>query len=400
MYLNFNAKASAMVSITRNIRFIGTEDDNLDMFEGQYPLVNGISYNSYLIEDERIAIVDSVDIRRCGDWLAALGEALEGKMPDYLIVQHMEPDHSGSIHELLMRYSDLKIVATAKAIAMLANFFDDIDFSPRTVAVKDGDTLSLGNTTLRFITAPMVHWPEVMMTLDETDRVLFSADAFGTFAMSSGCGWDDEARRYYCNIVGKFGASVQTVMGKLTGLKFDMIAPLHGPVLKDDLAHYWTLYDKWSRYEPETRGVLVAYASIYGGTAEAARRLALMLREQDAGEVVLFDLARHDVSYAVAEAFRMSHMVLCSVTYDGSVFPAMHTFLDHLARKNFRNRVVGVMENGSWAPAAGRLICDAVLKMKDMTVVDPMVTLHSRLHNCDLPVIRELAGAICKTSRC
>ena len=389
-----------MLSIADNIRFLGVEDDNLDLFEGQYPLTNGISYNSYLIDDEKIAIVDSVDVRRCDDWLAAVDEALAGRQPDYLIVQHMEPDHSGSIRALIESYGDLRVVATAKAVDMLGCFFEDVDFGVRAVVVKDGDTLSLGRTVLRFITAPMVHWPEVMMTFDETDGGLFSADVFGTFAMSNGGGWDDEARRYYCNIVGKFGASVQGVMKKLIGLKFHIVAPLHGPVLKENLAHYWMLYDKWSRYEPETRGVLVAYASIYGGTAEAARRLASMLREQGAGEVVLFDLTRHDVSYAVAEAFRLSHMVLCSVTYDGGVFPAMHSFIDHLASKSLRNRVVGIMENGSWAPVAGRLMCDAVSRMKGMTVLEPMVTLHSRLHPADMPAMVELSRAICETSLC
>ena len=383
-----------MQPITDNIRFIGAEDDNLDLFEGQYPLVKGISYNSYLIDDEKIAVVDSVDVRRCGDWLAALGDVLGGRVPGYLVVQHVEPDHSGSIHALLSRYSDMKVVATAKAVAMLGGFFEDVDFAARSIVVRDGDTLSLGATTLRFITAPMVHWPEVMITLDETDGVLFSADAFGTFAMSSDNGWDDEARRYYCNIVGKFGASVQTLMKKVAPLKFSVIAPLHGPVLNDNLGHYWTLYDKWSRYEPETKGVLVAYASIYGGTAEAARRMATMLREEGAGEVVLFDLTRHDVSYAVAEAFRLSHMVLCSVTYDGALFPAMHVFLDHLSRKSFRNRTVGLIENGSWAPVAGKLMCDMLSGMKGMTVLDPVVTLRSRLHNSDLPVMRQLARAV------
>ncbi len=384
-----------MLPVTPHVKFIGVDDDNLDLFEGQYPVPNGISYNSYLIDDENIAVVDAVDIRRCSEWLALLDSTLDGRHPAYLIVQHMEPDHSGSIRAVLEKYPEMKVVATAKAIAMLDNFFDGMGFSERSISVKDGDTLSLGHTTLRFITAPMVHWPEVMMTLDETDGVLFSADAFGTFATSNATeGWDNEARRYYCNIVGKYGSCVQAVMKKLTGLPFGIIAPLHGPILKENLAHYWNLYDKWSRYIPETEGVLVAYASIYGGTAEAARRLADMLRSRGAGDVVLIDLCRHDVSYAVAEAFRLSRLALCSVTYDGAMFPAMHNFLHHLAAKNFSGRHVGILENGSWAPTAGKLMCKALAEMKDMTVVGSTVTIRSRLHDSDIASLSSLALAL------
>lgn len=386
-----------MQAIAPNVKFIGAEDDNLDLFEGQYPLTKGISYNSYLIDDEQIAVMDAVDIRRCSDWLTRLADALGGRTPAYLIVQHMEPDHSGSIRAMLERYPEAKVVATAKAMAMLDNFFDGIDLSERRVTVADGDTLSLGRTTLRFITAPMVHWPEVMVTLDETDGVLFSADAFGSFAMSEADeAWTDEARRYYCNIVGKYGANVQALMKKLTGLKFSTIASLHGPLLDGDLARYWTLYDKWSRYEPECRGTLVAYASIYGGTAEAARRLAMELEKRDAGEVVLMDLCRHDVSYAVAEAFRLSRLALCSVTYDASLFPAMHNFLHHLEMKNFRNRPFALIENGSWAPVAGKLMCDTLGRMKGMTQAAPVLTIRSRMHSADLCGISALADALAK----
>lgn len=386
-----------MQAIAPNIKFIGAEDDNLDLFEGQYPLTQGISYNSYLIDDEQIAVMDAVDIRRCSDWLTRLADALGGRTPAYLIVQHMEPDHSGSIRAMLERYPEAKVVATAKAMAMLDNFFDGIDLAERRVTVADGDTLSLGRTTLRFITAPMVHWPEVMVTLDETDGILFSADAFGSFAMSEADeAWTDEARRYYCNIVGKYGANVQALMKKLTGLKFSTIASLHGPLLDGDLARYWTLYDKWSRYEPECRGTLVAYASIYGGTAEAARRLAMELEKRDAGEVVLMDLCRHDVSYAVAEAFRLSRLALCSVTYDASLFPAMHNFLHHLEMKNFRNRPFALIENGSWAPVAGKLMCDTFGRMKGMTQVAPVLTIRSRMHPGDLCGISALADALAK----
>lgn len=386
-----------MHTLTSNIRFIGAEDDNLDLFEAQYPLTNGISYNSYFIDDMHPAIVDSVDVRRCDDWLASLEEAIHttGQIPEYLIVQHMEPDHSGSIRALMERYADIKIVCTAKAAAMISNFFEGLDTTARCNIVSDGDTLSLGRSTLRFISAPMVHWPEVMMTLCEPEGILFSADAFGSFAMSTSTeAWPAEARRYYTNIVGRFGPSVQTVMKKLTSLSFNTVAPLHGPVLTGDLAPYWHLYDKWSTYTPETRGVLVAYASVYGGTAEAARRLAAMLETADAGEVVLLDLCRHDVSYAVAEAFRLSHLALCSVTYDSALFPAMHNFLHHIEAKRLRQRRVGIIENGSWAPMAGRLISDALARMADMTVVAPPVTIKSRLHEDNIPALRAFAQAL------
>lgn len=388
-----------MLSLTANVKFIGVDDDDLDLFEGQYPLPGGISYNSYYIDDERTAIVDAVDIRRREVWLQKVDYVLAGRKLDYLIVQHVEPDHSGSIGALLQMHPEAKIVATAKAMGMLANFFDGIDPEGRAVTVADGDTMSLGRTELRFVTAPMVHWPEVMFTLDETDGILFSADAFGSFAIS---GADDlcdaELRRYYCNIVGKYGANVQAVMKKLAGKRFGIIAPLHGPVLARNLEHYWALYDKWSRYEPETEGTLVAYASIYGGTAEAARLLGAMLEEQGSGPTVVLDLCRHDVSYAVAEAFRLSRLALCSVTYDGALFPAMHDFLHHLILKGLRNRTVGVVENGSWAPSAGRHIAEMLSHMKDMTIVSPTVTIRSRLHADDLPTLRALAASLTEGS--
>jgi len=387
-----------MQSVSPNIKFIGAEDDNLDLFEGQYPIPEGTSYNSYLIHDEQPTVVDAVDVRRCGDWMAALDAELgDHSAPSYIIVQHMEPDHSGSLRALASRYPSVKIVCTAKAARMLEQFFEGLDLRGRIYVVADNDTLCLGRTTLRFITAPMVHWPEVMMTLDETDHVLFSADAFGTFAMSGGATgnvWDAEARRYYTNIVGRFGQSVQSVLKKLTGLPFEVIAPLHGPVLTGNLAHYWKLYDKWSRYEPETRGVLVAYASIYGGTAEAVRQLASILQRKDAGEVVLIDLCRHDVSYAVAEAFRLSKMALCSVTCDGMLFPAMHNFLHHIEAKHLCGRKVGLVENGAWAPVAARHMAGALEKMKDMTVVEPVVTLNARLHQDDMLKLTFLAEAL------
>ena len=387
-----------MVTLSPTTRFVGVEDDNLDLFEGQYPLPKGVSYNSYLISTaEKIAVIDAVDRRRCDDWLANLVEALSGSTPDYLVIQHVEPDHSGSIDMFLKQYPTTRVVATAKAVEMLGNFFENVDFASRSIVVKDGDTLDLGGVTLEFVTAPMVHWPEVMLTRNTTEGILFSADAFGSFAMYSSTGaWDDEARRYYCNIVGKYGVSVQNLLKKLAKREIKTIAPLHGPVLSENLGHYISLYDRWSRYEPETEGVLVAYASIYGGTAQAARRLASMLEEAGAGEVVPFDLCRHDVSYAVAESFRLSHLALCSVTYDGDLFPAMHTYLHHIAAKNLQNRVVGLVENGSWTPLAARLMTAAVGQMRNMTIVTPVVTLHSRLHESDLEALSNLAHELAK----
>lgn len=378
-----------------DIIYIGADDDNLDLFEAQYPIPEGISYNSYLIADTCPAIVDAVDTRRCSDWLSSVS-ATE-ITPEYLIVQHVEPDHSGSVGALVARFPDIKIVCTAKAAAMLADFFADIDFTTRVRTVSEGDTLVLGRHTLRFITAPMVHWPEVMMTLDTTAGILFSADAFGTFGMygaPTDASWDAEARRYYTNIVGKYGAQVQAVIKKLATSAFATIAPLHGPVLTGDLTHYLHLYDLWSRYEPESDGVLVAYASVYGGTAGAARLLASELYANGAPEVVLMDLSRHDVSYAVAEAFRLGRMALCSVTYDGGLFPAMHSFLHHIKCKNLRCRRIVLVENGSWAPVAARLMAEALATMKDMTVVSNPLTLHSRLHPGDMASIRALAAEL------
>ncbi len=378
-----------------DIIYIGADDDNLDLFEAQYPIPEGISYNSYLIADTCPAIVDAVDTRRCSDWLSSVS-ATE-ITPEYLIVQHVEPDHSGSVGALVARFPDIKIVCTAKAAAMLADFFADIDFTTRVRTVSEGDTLVLGRHTLRFITAPMVHWPEVMMTLDTTAGILFSADAFGTFGMygaATDASWDAEARRYYTNIVGKYGAQVQAVIKKLATSAFATIAPLHGPVLTGDLTHYLHLYDLWSRYEPESDGVLVAYASVYGGTAGAARLLASELYANGAPEVVLIDLSRHDVSYAVAEAFRLGRMALCSVTYDGGLFPAMHSFLHHIKCKNLRCRRIVLVENGSWAPVAARLMAEALATMKDMTVVSNPLTLHSRLHPGDMASIRALAAEL------
>jgi len=384
-----------MNKLPEHIHYVGVDDDNIDLFEAQYPVSHGISYNSYIIEDEHIAIVDTVDRRVCGEWLAKVRMKLDGRAPSYLIVNHTEPDHSGSIRALLEQYPGILVVASAKALAMLANFFEDIDFEARSMAVADNGTLALGRTALRFITAPMVHWPEVIVTLDETDGVLFSADAFGSFATAS-CpeAWDTEARRYYTNIVGKYGNSVQALLKKVSTHSVNIIAPLHGPVLTDNLGHHIALYDKWSRYEPETRGTLIAYASVYGGITAAARRLASILQNRGERNVVLMDLCRHDVSQAVAEAFRLDKMVLCSVTYDGNMFPAMHNFIHHIALKGLTRRRVGLVENGSWAPVAARLMAGELAAMRDMTVIEPAVTLRGTLHDSDTAALEALAGAL------
>lgn len=380
-----------------SIHYIGANDDNLDLFEGQYPIPNGISYNSYFIADAHPAIIDAVDIRRKDDWIANIRALIDSlrQTPEYIIIQHAEPDHTGSLSHLLALLPQIRIVCTAKCAEMLQAFIEDIDIHSRTLIVNDGSTLSLGETQLQFITAPMVHWPEVMMTLDTTHGTLFSADAFGTFAMSNYNGeWEEEARRYYANIVGRFGANVQTVMRKLRGLTFHTIAPLHGPQLTEHLPYYWELYDRWSSYTPDTRGVLVAYASVYGGTAEAARRLCDLLRQAGETEVIPFDLCRHHVSYAVAQAFRLDRIVLASATYDGDLFPPMAAFLHHLAAKRLSGRTIGLIENGAWAPVAARLMADQLSKMRSMTILDPVVTIRGRLHRSDLPSLTALATAL------
>lgn len=384
-----------------HITYIGVDDDNLDLFEGQYPVPNGISYNSYLIVDSHTAIIDAVDARRCQDWLDNIRRALpQGCVPEYVVVQHAEPDHTGSLEALLHMFPDIKIVCTAKCANILAMYFEDADIAARAVTVKEGETLSLGRATLQFIMAPMVHWPEVMMTLDVTDRVLFSADAFGSFAMWGDTGeWDSEARRYYCNIVGRFGVNVQQVMKKLKDLDFGIIAPLHGPMLSEGLPHYWRLYDKWSTYTPESDGVLVAYASVYGGTAQAARRITAMLNEEGLSDVVPMDLCRHHVSYAVAQAFRLRGLLLACATYDAALFPAMHTFLHHLVSKRLQGRVAGIIENGSWAPVAGRLINEQLMHMQHTTLVQPVITLSGRPRRNDDDVLRKLAHNMAEALR-
>lgn len=383
------------MNVTETIKYIGVDDTDIDLFESQYIVPNGISYNSYLIEDEKIAVMDTVDMRKSEEWWTKLTEALDGRKPDYLIVQHMEPDHAGNIAEAMAKFPEMKVVATARAISMMPQFFEGVDFEGRTIAVGENDTLSLGKHTLQFVMAPMVHWPEVMVTYDHLDKVVFSADGFGKFgALAHEEDWACEARRYYFNICGKYGVQVQALLKKLAALDVACICPLHGPILKENLGYYIGLYDTWSKYEVETEGVLVAYASIHGGTAAAAHKMAEILREKGAPKVAVADLSRDDMAEAVEDAFRMGHLVLAAASYDGNVFPPMHDFLHHLQMKGYQKRRVGIIENGSWAPCAGRVMKGMLEQMKDIDIVEPMVTIRSRMKSADIASLESLADAI------
>ena len=381
--------------VTENIKYIGVDDTTIDLFESQYVVPNGISYNSYLIMDEKIAIMDTVDFRKSEEWFANLEEALEGRIPDYLVVQHMEPDHSGNMATLIEKYSEIKIVASAKAIQMMPQFFEDTCFEGKTIIAKEGDTLNLGTHTLQFFMAPMVHWPEVMVTYDSLDKILFTADGFGKFgALAHEEEWACEARRYYFNICGKYGAQVQALLKKAATLDIECICPLHGPILKENLDYYIGLYDTWSKYEVETEGIFIAYASIHGGTKKVAEKLAEILREKGAPKVSIADLCRDDMAEAVEDAFRMSKLVVAAASYDADVFPPMHDFLHHLKLKAYQKRRVGIIENGSWAPCAGRIMKGMLETMKEIEIVEPMVTIRSTMKQGDIPALEALADAM------
>ncbi|MBR6621094.1 MAG: FprA family A-type flavoprotein [Bacteroides sp.] len=387
--MNFN--------VTEQIKYIGVDDTTIDLFESQYIVPNGISYNSYLITDDKIAVMDTVDRRKSEDWWGNLETALEGRTPDYLIVQHMEPDHAGNIAVFLQKYPEAKVVASAKAIQMMPQFFEGTDFEGRTIAVKEGETLALGTHTLQFFMAPMVHWPEVMVTYDQADKVLFTADGFGKFgALAHEEDWACEARRYYFNICGKYGAQVQALLKKAATLDIACICPLHGPILKENLGYYIGLYDTWSKYEVETEGVFIAYASIHGGTKLAAEKMAEILREKGAPKVSIADLCRDDMAESVEDAFRMSKLIVAAASYDADVFPPMHDFLHHLKLKAYQKRRVGIIENGSWAPCAGRVMNGMLETMKEIEIVEPMVTIRSAMKQGDLPAMEALADAILK----
>ena len=390
-------------NITETIKYIGVDDTDIDLFESQYVVPNGVSYNSYVIFDEKIAIMDTVDPRKGSEWIENLQTALDGRQPDYLVVQHLEPDHAGNIAKAMELYPQMHVVASDKAVKMLPQFFYDTQFEGRVIGVKEGGTLSLGGRTLHFVMAPMVHWPEVMVSYDSKEKVLFSADGFGKFgALCHDEEWACEARRYYFNICGKYGGPVQTLLKKAATLDIAIICPLHGPILTENLGYYIGLYDTWSRYEPETEGVLVAYASIHGNTAEVARKFADMLRARGAEKVVVCDLARCDMAEAVEDAFRYSKLVVAAASYDSDVFPPMHDFLHHLAIKNFCKRRIGIIENGSWAPSAGRAMRNIIDRFKDVQVVEPMVTILSRLKPQDVPALEQLADDMLrdKCDRC
>ena len=383
--------------ITSSIKYIGVDDTTLDLFESQYIIPNGISYNSYVILDEKVAVMDTVDRRMSDEWWVNLENVLEGRTPDYLVVHHMEPDHAGNIAKAMEMFPDMKVVASAKAIAMMPQFFEGVDFNGRTIAVNEYEKLSLGTRSLQFIMAPMVHWPEVMVSYDNVDKVVFSADGFGKFgALSHDEDWACEARRYYFNICGKYGISVQALLKKIAELDVKCICPLHGPILNENLEYYIGLYDTWSKYEVETDGVFVAYASIHGGTKVAAMKLAEMLKEKGTNKVAITDLCRDDMAEAVEDAFRYGKMVVAASSYDGDVFPPMYDFLHHLKLKAYQKRRVGIIENGSWAPSAGRVMKEMLGKMKNLEIVEPMITIRSTMQQTDLPTIEMLADAILK----
>ena len=384
------------------VKYIGTDDLDLDLFESQYIVPEGISYNSYLILDKKTAILDTADARKAEEWKANLSNALEGRLPDYLVIHHLEPDHSALILWALQAYPGLKLAASAKALQMLPQFFPGIELSGRTVTVKDGDTLELGEHSLQFMSAPMVHWPEVMASFDKADGALYSADAFGKFGALEKCGfygrddddWSCEARRYYFNIVGKYGGPVQTFMAKAAKFPVKSIRPLHGPILEDNLSDYVKLYDTWSRYAPETDGIFIACASIHGGTLAAAEKLGDMLREMGAPKVVVSDLCRSDIAENIEDAFRYPKMVVAASSYDFGLFTPMYDFLHRLQIKGYCNRKVAVLENGSWAPTAGKVMTEMLSEMKNVEVVSPTVTIRSRMKDSDIPALESLAKAI------
>ena len=383
------------MKISDSIKYIGVNDHQIDLFEGQYPVPNGMAYNSYLILDEKVAVMDTVDARFADQWLCNMSAVLQGRTPDYLIVQHMEPDHSGSILCFVQAYPDVTVVASAKAFSMMKHYFGT-DFEERRVVVGEGDTLCLGERTLSFIAAPMVHWPEVIMTYDSKDKVLFSADAFGKFgALDAEEDWADEARRYYIGIVGKFGAAVQTLLKKAAALDIQTICPLHGPVLTKNLGYYINLYHIWSSYAAEEEGIVVAYTSIYGNTKRAVEELVRQLQENGCPKVTVYDLARCDMTAAVADAFRYSKLVLAASTYNGGVFPYMQTFIHHLTQRGFCNRKVAFVENGSWAPAALRTMKAMLENSKGLTFAQTDVTVLASLNEESVARLAALADELC-----
>lgn len=386
----------AFRKVTDSILYVGVNDHEVDLFEGQYVVPNGMAYNSYVILDDKIAVMDTVDIHFAQEWLNNIAEALDGKKPTYLVVQHMEPDHSASIAEFLKVYPDAIVVGNAKTFVMMQQFFG-ADVAPNREVVANKGTLELGSHTLTFVFAPMVHWPEVMVTYDAADKVLFSADSFGKFgALDVEEDWDCEARRYYIGIVGKYGAQVQALLKVAATLDIQIICPLHGPVLTENLGHYIEKYDIWSSYKVESEGVMIAYASVYGNTKKAAEKLAETLKAKGCPKVVLRDLARSDMAENIEDAFRYGKLVLASITYNGDVFPFMHAFLHGLTERSYQNRILGVIENGTWAPTAGRIIKSAFEKSKNITWLDTTVTIKSAMNAANDAQIEAMADELMK----
>ena len=383
------------MEITKDIKYIGVNDHDIDLFEGQYVVENGMAYNSYVILDDKIAVMDTVDKNFAKEWLANLEETLCGRKPDYLVVQHMEPDHSANIVNFLNAYPDAKVVASAKAFTMMEQFFGR-DFSDCKKVIAEGDTLELGKHTLNFIAAPMVHWPEVMVTFDSTDKVLFSADGFGKFgALDVDEDWACEARRYYIGIVGKYGMQVQNLLKKASALDIEIIAPLHGPVLKENLGYYINLYDIWSSYRAESEGVMIAYTSVYGNTKQAAELLAKELEQKGCPKVVVADLAREDMAEAVEDAFRYDRLVLATTTYNAGIFPFMREFINHLTERGFKNRKIGLVENGTWAPTAAKTMKEMLAGCKNLEFAETTVQIKSALNDASKAQLKSLAAELC-----
>ena len=382
------------ITITDTIQYAGVDDKTIDLFESQYVVPNGVSYNSYVIMDDKIAVMDSVDARAEKEWFDNLNNLLGGRLPDYLVVSHLEPDHAGNIQKFMEKYPQAQIVVNAKSLSMLPQFFT-LDMSGRSVVVKEGDELNLGTHMLTFVMAPMVHWPEVMVSYEKTEKVLFAADAFGKFgALDTDEDWACEARRYYFNIVGKYGMQVQALLKKAAALDIQIICPLHGPVLTENLDYYLGKYQTWSSYEPEDKGVLIAYASIHGNTKTAAEKLAELLKNKGAEKVVVSDLAREDMAEVIEDAFRYDRLVLAAATYDAGVFPCMESLLAHLKSKNYQKRTVGIIENGSWAPMAGKVMKESLSQMKEITILEPVVTIKSTLNETSEAQLEQLAQAL------
>lgn len=380
--------------ISGSILYIGADDKTLDLFESQYVIPNGVSYNSYLIMDEKITIMDTIDARKTDEWFANLDKALGDKTPDYLVISHLEPDHAASIGAAASKYPDMKLIGNAKTFAMLPQFFD-IDLNDRKVVVKEGDTINLGVHTLQFFMAPMVHWPEVMVAYEQSEKILFSADGFGKFgALDAEEDWACEARRYYFNIVGKYGAQVQALLKKAATLDIAMICPLHGPILKENLGYYIGLYDTWSSYGVEAEGIFIAYASIHGNTAKAAKKMKEILEAKGVTKVAIADLSRDDMAEAIEDAFKYGKIILASATYDGGIFPCMEDFLHHLKAKNYQKRTVALMENGSWAPQAARLMKSMLETMKNIDICENTVTIKSTMKADTVEAMEKLADEI------